>query len=142
MKHSWLFSLLLLAGCEKGSEVKNNTPQDNQSLREFPEYNLKTVVTMKGQVIDLSGGMGPQDMIQILLRTEEGDIPVILGPSWFIEDGSVQIQPYDEMEVKGSKLYANGRVFIVASEIKMGDYRIKLRDDQGNPRWSSGWKKS
>lgn len=137
---------LLITACGKSEKEPTNPPQppgaqQQIGLAPFPVFNPKTMVTIQGQIINVLHVPMPhgEDCVQLIVRTNEGDIPVRLGPSAFVDGGPVQLMPLDTVTVKGSKLIADGSVFIVAQEITKGEYTLKLRDNDGNPLWS-GWK--
>lgn len=137
-----LFLLLVLATSACSGDKELSQPPEKTNANEFPSFNVKTVVKIKGQVVRVLKDHyldRPGYDVGIIVRTEEGDIPVQLGPGWYVE-GPVQLQRLDEVEVKGSRLYSGGQLFIVASEVKLGNHILKLRDDKGNPLWS-GWER-
>jgi hypothetical protein len=43
---------------------------------------------------------------------------VHLGPSWYLENQDVKIEPKDKVEVKGSRITFGGKPAIIATEIK------------------------
>jgi hypothetical protein len=106
-------------------------------------YDPKTVETVTGEVVSVSQitpnkGMGAG--IYMILNTGKETISVHLGPSWYLENQDVKIEPKDKVEVKGSKITFGGKPAIIAEEVKKGDEVLKLRDDSGFPVWS-GWRR-
>lgn len=135
---------LIGVGCHKKEEPSTKNVEEPQpELREFPTFSTKSIETIRGQVVNIMRVNYPERfgyMVEIILRTDEGDIPVQLGPGSYVEGESIQILPYDELEVTGSRLYSNGQILIVATEIRKGDYRLMLRNKQGEPLWNA-WKR-
>jgi hypothetical protein len=78
--------------------------------------------------------------IHMILNIGKETISVHLGPSWYLENQDVKIEPKDKVEVKGSKITFGGKPAIIAEEVKKGDEVLKLRDDSGFPVWS-GWRR-
>jgi hypothetical protein len=78
--------------------------------------------------------------VHLTLKTEKETLPVHLGPSWYIENQDLQIEPGDKIEVKGSRIAFEGKPAIVAAEVRRGDDLLKLRDDAGVPFWA-GWRR-
>jgi hypothetical protein len=106
-------------------------------------YDPKTVETVTGEVVSVSQitpnkGMGAG--IYMILNTGKETISVHLGPSWYLENQDVKIEPKDKVEVKGSKITFGGKPAIIAEEVKKGDEVLTLRDDSGFPVWS-GWRR-
>jgi hypothetical protein len=106
-------------------------------------YDLKTVETLRGEVVSVSQitpnkGMGAG--VHMTLNTGKETISVHLGPSWYLENQDVKIEPKDKVEVKGSKITFGGKPAIIAMEVKKGDEVLKLRDDAGFPVWA-GWRR-
>lgn len=102
-------------------------------------YNLNTVETIRGKVVSTNAftpmnGMG-QGM-QLLVETEDQTLPVHLGPSWYLDNQGFQVNPGDEIEVKGSQVNWSGNPVIMAAEVRQGNKMIALRDNNGIPAWS------
>ena len=74
---------------------------------------------------------------EILVETEEGTVPVHLGPSWYLEDRGFQVNEGEEIEVKGSLVDWAGNPVIMAVEVPQGDRLIELRNNDGVPAWNT-----
>ena len=101
-------------------------------------YDPAKVQTVTGKVLAVEKfkprkGMGTG--IHLKLKTDQGVIPVHLGPSWYIDKLDTKIKKGDTVEVKGSRVTFNGKPAIIAAEVKKGDKVLKLRDDAGIPAW-------
>lgn len=106
-------------------------------------FDPKTVETVKGEVVKIDKLSPNQRMskgVHITLKTKNGEIPVHLGPEWFLERQDLQISSQDILEVKGSRITFDGKPAIIASEIHKGSNTLKLRDDNGIPAWT-GWRR-
>lgn len=106
-------------------------------------YDPAKVETVAGEVVDVdevSMGKGLQKGIHLKLKTEQGMIPVHLGPSWYLERQDTRIMAGDRVEVKGARVSFDGKPAIIAAEVKKGDEVLKLRDAAGVPVWA-GWQR-
>jgi len=104
-------------------------------------YDPKAVETITGEVtaVDhITPVKGMSGGVHMNVKTDKETISVQLGPSWYLENQDVKIEPKDKVEVKGAKTTFAGKPVIIAAEVKKGDEVLKLRDDSGFPVWS-GW---
>jgi hypothetical protein len=105
-------------------------------------FDPKTMETVKGTVVDLETFVPSEDMfkgVTMNVKQPSGEIlPVHLGPSWYLENQDTRIAPNDRVEVKGSRVTFNGKPALIAvTVIKGGAEVLRLRDDNGYPRWSA-----
>jgi hypothetical protein len=103
-------------------------------------YDPKSVETVKGEVVSVDFVTPMKGMtrgVHLVLKTEKESIPVHLGPSWFIENQDVKLEPKDTVEVKGARVTSAGKPAIIAAEVKKGDAVLTLRDASGFPAWSA-----
>jgi len=105
-------------------------------------YDPQKVVTIQGQVekvetISRQGRRagGEYQMQVVYLKTDQGTMPVHLGPSQFLEQQQLAPKVGDTMTVTGSKLTTGKGDLILAAEVKSGGKTITLRDAQGVPVW-------
>jgi len=106
-------------------------------------YNPKTVETITGVVVsvdEITPMKGMSHGVHMILKTDKENITVHLGPSWYIENQDIKIEPKDKVEVKGSRITFEGKPAIIAAEVKKGNEILKLRDEKGFPVWS-GWRR-
>lgn len=106
-------------------------------------YDPKTVETISGEItgIDrITPNKGMAAGIHMNVKTDKESISVHLGPSWYLENQDVKLEPKDKVEVKGSRITFGGKPALIAAEVKKGDEVLKLRDDAGLPVWS-GWRR-
>ncbi len=90
----------------------------------------------------MGGTMGQQGMgmmgtgMDVMLDTsDQGRLEVHLGPSWFMNNVGLNLQPGDQISVEGSLTNLNGRQVVLASQVTKGQMVVNLRDAQGNPCW-------
>jgi hypothetical protein len=101
-------------------------------------FDTKTIQTVKGTVVSVDSIVpmpGMREGIQLQLKTDHTQIPVHLGPLWFLENQDIDIQPKDTVEVKGSKVFCVNQDVIMAMEVRHGNKVFKLRDARGRPLW-------
>ncbi|MBM4055111.1 MAG: DNA-binding protein [Planctomycetes bacterium] len=109
----------------------------------WKKYNPKTIETVAGKVISMeaiSPIKGMSRGVRMVVASEKEEITIHAGPVWYIENQEIMIQPTDEIEVTGSRIYFEGKPAIIAAIIKKGNDVLPLRDDAGIPLWS-GWKR-
>jgi len=106
-------------------------------------YDVKTVETVAGEVVSIDRITPRKGMnygIHLMLKTDNETIPVHLGPSWFIEHLDKPIAAGSQVEVTGSRITFDGKPAIIASQVRLGEDILKLRDENGIPVWA-GWRR-
>ena len=102
-------------------------------------YDPQTVETVAGEVMaveKVAYGRRGSYGIHLVLKTDQGEIPIHLGPSWYVERQTVKIAVHDQIEVTGSRVLYRGKPALIASEIKRGGEILTLRTAAGVPLWS------
>lgn len=102
------------------------------------QYNPATVVNIQGtvqSVVRVSVPNQPGYIVHIVVRTPQGDIPVQLGPSLYIEQSGIGLQPMDQVTIIGSQVNINGAPNIIAAQVIKGNFILRLRNPQGEPLW-------
>lgn len=105
-------------------------------------YNPQTVETISGtveSVIKFTPMRGMHYGIHLMVKTNEGIIPVHLGPDWYIERQDMKFVKGDKVEIMGSRVTFNGKPAIIAREVKKDGGVLVLRNDAGVPEWA-GWR--
>jgi hypothetical protein len=106
-------------------------------------YDPKSVETITGEVTSvdrITPMKGMSGGVHMNVKTDKETVSVHLGPSWYLENQDVKIEPKDKVEVRGARTTFAGKPAIIAAEVKKGDELLKLRDDSGFPVWS-GWRR-
>jgi hypothetical protein len=107
-------------------------------------YNTQTVETVTGEVVKVKKIKPMRGMsygIHLILKTDNGEIPVHLGPAWYINNQDMEVQAGDKVEVKGSRVTYDDKPALIAAEVKKGEDTLKLRNDNGFPAWA-GWRRN
>lgn len=73
----------------------------------------------------------------VMLKTSDSTIPVHVGPAWYVDQQTFQIEPGDTLQITGSRIEYNGSPAIMAMKVTKGDQVLVLRNAQGIPAWSS-----
>lgn len=106
-------------------------------------YDPATVETISGTVKDVQEIVplrGMSSGVHLQVRTDDGTLPVHLGPEWFLENQDMGIEPGDSVVVTGSRITFDNAPAIIAAEVRTGDDVLVLRDESGVPVWS-GWRR-
>ncbi len=104
----------------------------------FPHFNPATVHQFEGEVLSVQTFgyiTRPSQHKQVILRTQNGEITVDVGPDWYLESQGLVLSPGDKITVEGSLIKVNGTHFVIASSLKTEDILFKLRDKNGRPVW-------
>jgi hypothetical protein len=71
---------------------------------------------------------------------EKGRVRVHLGPVWYLERQEFDLEPGQEVTVKGICPEEKGETRLIAAQVTVGDSVLVLRDQEGRPRWEA-WRK-
>lgn len=119
--------------------------QAQQKGRGMMMYNTGSETTIKGTVESLDQGtqgmmmkMGMGMGTHLTVKTAEGDMQVMLGPTRFITDKGFSFAKGDQVEVTGSKVSMGGSNYLMAREVVKDGKTLTLRDKDGRPEWSGG----
>jgi len=108
-------------------------------------YDPKTVETIEGKVLSVEKTTPPKNRgygVHLTLQTNKETISVDLGPAWYLEKQTPQIQMNDTVSVTGSRVTVRGKSAIIAAQIKKGNDILKLRDEDGVPAWSGAGRRN
>ena len=110
--------------------------------RAQPRFDLNKATTIAGQVESLGSygmpswrslpGMAVQGLI---LKTEQGDFEVYLGPPSYVTEHKFTLQKGDTLTVKGFKVIHERQAAFFAAEVKKNDQTLSLLDEHGSPLW-------
>ena len=128
---------LTLASASFESPATYGVKQDPPGNRGPWRYDVNTVETQRGTIVSIDRVSTEVNVGGIHLTLDIGDeqLPVHVGPAWYLEDQFLQITINDTIEVTGSRIVIDGDPALIAAEIKIGDTVIILRDRNGLPRW-------
>jgi hypothetical protein len=103
----------------------------------MPRWNAETVQTIRGEVVKIGRRAMPHgpNGTGMVVRTEDGPMPVILGPDRYLARHHFRIDPRDHVMVKGSVVEMRGRKVMIAQKIERDNEVLKLRRENGKPLW-------
>lgn len=104
-------------------------------------FDSKTIASFSGQILSVQDVSEESEVIPgiyILLKTSEGNLAVRLAPAYILKREGMDLQPYDEVEVKASKIPLNDRSGLIATQITKKGKTAILRSDSGKPTWKTG----
>jgi hypothetical protein len=106
-------------------------------------YNPANETTVKGTVEEVKTVTGRRGWsgTHLTLKTENKTLDVHLGPASFLKGKGFSFAKGDEIEVTGATAEFGGSEALIAREVKKGDKTLTLRDAQGIPKWSRGWRR-
>ncbi len=100
-------------------------------------FDPATVETVSGTVVAVTrvdrgqGHLG----VHLLLATPVGEIPVHLGPDFYVDAQPVTLGKGDAVRVTGSRVTLDGRPVLLAVTVTRGTDVLTLRDASGRPAW-------
>jgi len=106
-------------------------------------YDTNTVETLNGTVTTVERITQTRRMycgIHLMLKTNDEEMGVHLGPAWFIDSLDISIEQNDTLKVTGSRITYDGKPALIAANVDRGDQILILRDEIGIPVWS-GWRR-
>ena len=74
----------------------------------------------------------------ILIDTKDkGQVRVHLGPVWYLERQEFNLEPGQEVQVKGICMEEKGETRLIAAQVTIGNSILLLRDQDGRPMWEA-----
>ena len=145
MKPAFFLAAIGILACTACDKTRDTPPppQAPPSQQNSLNFNPKNVTTYKGQIIQIMDIYDPStsaETVGILMQTEKGAIPIVLGPRCYTSGGP-RLTPGQQIAVTGSEIYVDGSILMIAQEAHLEGYTLKLRNKEGNPLWS-GWSKT
>ncbi len=106
-------------------------------------YNPATEKTVKGSVEEIKTVTGRHGWngTHLTLKAEDKTFDVHLGPASFLKEKGFSFEKGDQIEVTGATAEIGGSETLIARQVKKGDKTLVLRDAQGIPKWSGGWRR-
>lgn len=105
-------------------------------------FNSNQLETVTGKVLQVdrwTNGEWEKGGVHVVLQTDNETMDLHLGPSWYIDNQDIRIEPNDQIQVTGIRVTSgDGRAMMVVSEVSKGNQVITLRDEVGFPTWMRG----
>jgi DNA/RNA endonuclease YhcR with UshA esterase domain len=106
-------------------------------------YNPANETTVKGTVAEVRTVTGRRGWngTHLTLKTADKTFDVHLGPAPFLKEKGFNVAKGDQIEVTGATAEYGGSEALIAREVRKGGKTLVLRDAQGIPKWSRGWRR-
>jgi hypothetical protein len=106
-------------------------------------YNPANETKVKGTVEEVKTVTGRRGWngTHLTLKTADKTFDVHLGPGAFLKQKGFKVAKGDQIEVTGATAEFGGSETLIAREVRRGGETIVLRDAQGVPKWSRGWRR-
>lgn len=105
------------------------------------KFDAEKIENFSGEVVKLMRVQFPdQDCYLIAVvktKANNGKLSINLGPIWFIEENGIRLDEEDEIQVSGSKLRANGRFVVLATDLSFDGKTLNIRDKEGAALWGA-----
>jgi hypothetical protein len=104
-----------------------------------PKYDVHAEMKMKGAVeeMKLPPKGSEKEAVHLLVKTGAETVDVYLCPKSFLDDMGVSFDKGDEIAITGAKAKQGEADLVLAREVVKGTDTLVLRDEKGNPVWSS-----
>ena len=104
-----------------------------------PKYDLRTETKMKATVeeVKLPPKGSEKEVAYLLVKSEADSVDVYLCPKSFFDDMGMSFNKGDEVALTGSKVKHGEADLVLAREVVRGNDTFVLRDEKGNPVWTS-----
>ena len=140
MKKSTLLALFLAV---PSLSFAQGGPPSAKGMGASRMFDPAAIVTVSGAIVGetrVDRGMGHSG-VHLLLKTADGEIPVHLGPDFWVDKQTLKLAQGDEITVKGSKVTFEGKPAIIAETVTKGPATLVLRDAAGVPVWAGQGRK-
>jgi hypothetical protein len=109
--------------------------------RLFNQYGLQVITGSIYKIDTVTPMSGMSTGIQLVIRTPtREELPVHLGPAWYIRRQDMNIGLNDNVEIRGARFSLGGKNVVAAFELRTNDKVLLLRDEDNVPYWC-GWRK-
>jgi hypothetical protein len=102
----------------------------------YPDgFDVNTLADVRGRVVRVEHpDKGP---VRFEVDTGTDRYTVLTSPRWYWDDMKPAVSPGDEVLVRGSKsLGTNGRLYVVAEEVRAAGRTVVFRATDGAPLWT------
>jgi hypothetical protein len=96
--------------------------------------------TIHGRVMRISEFTGPRGRfvgVTMVVRTEDGPVPVFLGPRGYLRYNNFRIQPGERVTVHGAMADVRDHRVLLAQRVRHGGEVLLLRNGRGTPLWAA-----
>ena len=128
---------LILAAAALSAYGSNRIIPKNPIPSAEPTYDTATVIDIMARVTDVweVAPYMPLEGVHLTVRSGSETLDVYVGPADFVKMFGITFLKGDRIEVIGSRVMTGDGDLVLASEIRMYDFTITLRDKNGVPYW-------
>jgi sporulation protein YlmC with PRC-barrel domain len=120
----------------EGASLGYQPPTETPAAMSFDPANVRTIEGTVVGISKLGAGAPSADTLSLRLRTAEGKIVAVnLGPRDYISKQNFYVVNGDRISVTGSEVTVGERPTFLATEVKIGDQTLRLRNPSGHPLW-------
>jgi hypothetical protein len=104
----------------------------------MPRWNPETVTTIRGEVEKVGHRRLPRGVkaMGMVMKTEDGKMPVLLGPAGYLKRHEFPIDKNDKLTVTGSVVEIRGKKVMLAQKLERDTDKLILRTEKGRPMWA------
>jgi len=144
VKKSISVLIVFLIACNTQLFAQQTGQQQQKNQQTYSRhFNVNTVETIDGVVKDIiykSSERNPEMTgVHLEISTGNEEIPVHLGPAWYVSQQQHTFSKGDSITVTGSRITFNNSPAIIAAQVQKSDMVLQLRDENGMPNWR-GWR--
>lgn len=99
------------------------------------------ILRTETNITDVQESIEKGKVVNESIKKEDGTVDVHLGPAAFLKDKGFTFAKGDKVEVTGARTSFGNSEAVIAREVKRGSETLTLRDAQGFPKWSGGWRR-
>jgi hypothetical protein len=102
-------------------------------------YAQENLVNIQGEILsrELVPSISGRDQgVHLVIKTDEGNLRVILGPEWYLSTQNVNLDLGGGIEVTGTRVTYQEEATLVAFRVIVEDGTLYLRNENGISVWS------
>lgn len=106
-------------------------------LQTFEGYDPNTEIFVKGKIKNIRV-LSEHNFVLLDLESNQKILKVVLGPHWFVKEEKINVEPGEEIMIKGSKILSEeGEIFILTNILYLVNKNqiYYLRDKDFKPHW-------
>ncbi len=133
--------------------AQRDRPQQASSNKDWTaesDYNKQfkadKVQTYQGTIVsvgEFEPGSDAEPGLRLRVRTDaQKMLTVHAGPRQYIQEQNISLNPGDKVSIQGAEAEIDDRPVVLASQIKVKQQTLNLRDQSGKPQWKLEQKQS
>ena len=99
-------------------------------------FDPSSMTIFQGDIVDVQRiARGRHLGVHLTVAMGSEQVPVHLGPDFYVDGQPLKLAKGDKVEVRGSRTTVDGQPVVIALEVRRGDQVLALRDAGGVPLW-------